>query len=368
MCPNADIRVSDLIEGAVRLEWYEAVALVLTAGMAVLADGADTRIPGPDRMWLSQDGTLLMTAVTSGEPLVPGMASLLAALLPASAPAELRLLDSSNPAVLTASSEDYFKALTFFARGDHEVELRSVFERATSGRHVSTVAAAAPSRRPMLPSRRRVLTIAVVLTTLAVIVTGHWSMTKTPPRARTPDRSGPVVIRDTAKRVHAVMASVREVVWSSLSPPMDEGVRRSADIQLGRRLPHEPTDTRPVASEANLKEVDRLPDRPRPPATTVAAPVGSRRPYAAGDAGVAAPSLLRAQMPEVQPGELPDVRRGVLDLLISESGRVVAARLVTPAARRQEQVMLSAAKTWRFSPALRHGKPVRYRLSMPITW
>jgi hypothetical protein len=47
---------------------------------------------------------------------------------------------------------------------------------------------------------------------------------------------------------------------------------------------------------------------------------------------------------------------------------VLLARLVPTSARLQDRVMVSAAKTWRFTPARRDGQPVRYRLHMPITW
>ena len=36
-------------------------------------------------------------------------------------------------------------------------------------------------------------------------------------------------------------------------------------------------------------------------------------------------------------------------------------KLVTPPKRMTDMLMLSGAKTWRFSPALKNGQPVRYR-------
>ena len=50
-----------------------------------------------------------------------------------------------------------------------------------------------------------------------------------------------------------------------------------------------------------------------------------------------------------------------MELIVSELGRVEEVRLLTPAKRMTDMLLLSGAKTWRFSPAVRNGQPVRYR-------
>ena len=50
----------------------------------------------------------------------------------------------------------------------------------------------------------------------------------------------------------------------------------------------------------------------------------------------------------------------VVDLIISEDGRVESLKLVRPARGVRETMILSAVKAWQFEPALKGGQPVRY--------
>ena len=89
--------------------------------------------------------------------------------------------------------------------------------------------------------------------------------------------------------------------------------------------------------------------------------------YTAQSPGVAAPELVYPQLPRnrrptwaAQPGEL--------DILVLEDGTVAEARLIPQSDRLQDRMLVSAAKAWRFRPALKDGRPVRYRVRIPITW
>ena len=50
-----------------------------------------------------------------------------------------------------------------------------------------------------------------------------------------------------------------------------------------------------------------------------------------------------------------------MELVISKFGRVEQVKLSAPAKRMTDMVLLSSAKTWKFTPATRNGQPVRYR-------
>ena len=89
--------------------------------------------------------------------------------------------------------------------------------------------------------------------------------------------------------------------------------------------------------------------------------------YDSNDPDVVPPKILRAQMPEHPIDGVASEPRGVLELLIDQTGAVQQARLVPDSRRLQDRLMVSAAKTWRFAAARRDGQPVRYRLRMPIT-
>ena len=57
---------------------------------------------------------------------------------------------------------------------------------------------------------------------------------------------------------------------------------------------------------------------------------------------------------------------GTLELIIDEHGVVTAAALVTPVNITYDQLLLSAAKRWRYRPAQRAGQPVKYRKAIAI--
>jgi hypothetical protein len=50
-----------------------------------------------------------------------------------------------------------------------------------------------------------------------------------------------------------------------------------------------------------------------------------------------------------------------MELVISKMGRVQQVKLAAPPKRMTDMLLLSGAKTWRFTPALKDGQPVRYR-------
>ena len=56
----------------------------------------------------------------------------------------------------------------------------------------------------------------------------------------------------------------------------------------------------------------------------------------------------------------------VIELAITETGKVDRVRLVSPAVRMTDMMMLSAAKTWVFEPALQNGHPTPYTLMLNV--
>ena len=89
------------------------------------------------------------------------------------------------------------------------------------------------------------------------------------------------------------------------------------------------------------------------------------RVFSVADHDVAPPRLLRAQVSTplfVNGGRATNV----LEVVISETGRVEQVRLRSEPQRLTDVQLLSSAKTWEFEPASRDGSPVRYRTV--ITW
>jgi hypothetical protein len=88
--------------------------------------------------------------------------------------------------------------------------------------------------------------------------------------------------------------------------------------------------------------------------------------YTVGDEGVLPPIALSRQMPVGPPPGLTRQMVGTLDLLINQEGTVEVVRLYTPLNRYHERMIVSAAKAWRYKPASKEGRPVKFRLVSPI--
>jgi TonB family protein len=59
--------------------------------------------------------------------------------------------------------------------------------------------------------------------------------------------------------------------------------------------------------------------------------------------------------------------RGVLELVIDETGRVEDANMSVPANPRYDPLVLDAAKDWKYRPATLDGVPVKFRRSISLT-
>jgi hypothetical protein len=98
---------------------------------------------------------------------------------------------------------------------------------------------------------------------------------------------------------------------------------------------------------------------------TLSAMTGGRV-YNSGDEGVTEPVALRLYLPDPAP-ETPPSRLGVLMLVVNGEGAVESVRLQSPSNRYHDRFWVSAAKTWRFKPALKDGQPVKFLKRIVIT-
>ena len=64
------------------------------------------------------------------------------------------------------------------------------------------------------------------------------------------------------------------------------------------------------------------------------------------------------------PAQLPVANRGVLELVIDQSGVVESATMRESVNPRYDNQLLTAAKSWQYRPAMLSGKPVTYRLRL----
>ena len=101
-----------------------------------------------------------------------------------------------------------------------------------------------------------------------------------------------------------------------------------------------------------------------PPASEATAAVVDDTIYSEQDRDVVPP-----QTSEILPGPTFTrwtTRTNAMEVIVSETGDVERVRLVTPPQRMPDILVLSRAKVWKFKPAMKDGKPVRYRLL--LTW
>ena len=154
-------------------------------------------------------------------------------------------------------------------------------------------------------------------------------------------------------------------VLEALSDPDLGTASRSASL----------TDLRTLATgfrDLSLKAVTPppAPATPPPPSAVAAAvsPAIVRSIYTGSEGGVIPPGILRQVLPPF-PRDLV-LRRdgaGVLEVVINETGTVESAVMRTPINPRYDQMVLSAAKSWKYDPATVSGKPVKYRKLISIS-
>jgi hypothetical protein len=88
--------------------------------------------------------------------------------------------------------------------------------------------------------------------------------------------------------------------------------------------------------------------------------------YSKADSGVTPPRQVYPALPAQPPTEMKSAFT-VVDLVIAPDGLVERVHLRTTPRDIHEFMLLSAAKAWRFEPALLDGRPVRFLLSVALT-
>jgi tetratricopeptide (TPR) repeat protein len=101
-----------------------------------------------------------------------------------------------------------------------------------------------------------------------------------------------------------------------------------------------------------------VPSRPERPANSV---------FNAEEPGITPPVAVRQNVPRVPSAITNQVRdRGLLELVIDEQGRVTSIELRIPLHPHYDAQLMSAARDWRYSPAMLEGRPVKFRKMIQI--
>ena len=101
----------------------------------------------------------------------------------------------------------------------------------------------------------------------------------------------------------------------------------------------------------------------RPDAPAVASPAAPVE-FRAGNAGVVPPVILSQAPPQVPPTLLDLVKRlrrpETLDVVIDEQGRVDKVTVTQSVNSAYDSLVVAAARGWKYKPATKDGKPVRF--------
>lgn len=119
------------------------------------------------------------------------------------------------------------------------------------------------------------------------------------------------------------------------------------------------------------------PEPPKPAAAPAPAPVAPPTPvvpkpdplhvYNVSDKDVTGPVTLRQEMPPLNPAlRLQASGKGVIEVVINEQGRVEAATIRQAVHPLYDNQLLSAARDWRYQPAMLNGQPVKFRKMIQI--
>lgn len=123
------------------------------------------------------------------------------------------------------------------------------------------------------------------------------------------------------------------------------------------------TDQQLSAEQAATKAALQAPPPPPP------APVDTSKIYTTADQDVVPPVPLEQTIPQWVPplGNFNNQEfTGSLEIVIDESGLVASATMSQRLNVMYDQLLLSATKRWRYRPAFRNGKPVKYRKQISV--
>jgi hypothetical protein len=280
----------------------------------------------------------------------------------------------------------YFRALEQIGPAALTEEARAREERILNARQQVTPAPPVVSRRkkPAAPkdpnetSRSQSLGIALIV--LALIVGGAaWYLRGRPLPAlfqsqnasapvssspeekdaagAPPDSNAPEPSRQTPRRraqARAVENAQEQMVRARELFQRQEYA--AAGVAFDRVIELLGPETSPQAEEVrqiarSLAEVARA-------ARAEAAEVAARE-FRSGDAGVTDPVPLAYLPPKPDPNTPPDMLQ-VLEVHVNASGTVDSAKFVMNRPSFRNSWWTSAAKAWRFTPAMKDGKPVRF--------
>jgi hypothetical protein len=399
---ESSIDFGDLLARDVPLEWHEAVAVVQEACGQLFGPGVEA--PDPTHIRLHPAGTIeLLPQPHSSEPPTQRLGHTLNALMQGTLPpAELRLFASESTSVVAAaiSVDDFSRRLAYFERPGRSRVLQLLYERA------APALAAAPPRRehpdtqaPVAVAsdaenadandgalrnvRARVAVFAALMGCALTFWGWYWLRAnhRTPPVPAVLSETRAVVgslIAGTVSSGKALLGSAGLIDVPKTAATPDPDIPGDVKIRPAR------DNKTPASRSSSTSSVPSppvvAPETREQPAGSVSPPARAATPdevsadatvYTANAPGVLPPKLVWPQLPTTAPTDGADPPRpspGEVDLLVNEGGVVEAVKLLTAPGGFHQRMLLSAMKAWRYHPAVKDGRPVRYvvRVTIPF--
>jgi len=390
------VRLDELLARQVDVQWFEGVAIVQAICRHLLARGVSNgEFPVATQIGIGADGAVRVLGTASTKA-VPAAAHLLAGLLSDDVPVRLRLVVSqaTGEASTIQNLREFSEALGYFERPDGELIVRNLVQRAMLAaprkqadepgseqvhpHQKPETAAVKPARVKKATLRLTAMAVVAILASLA------WFAS----------RQG---------RVSAAFAGITDVFAGGPEAGLNEPLENSASPKetgaQGATRPHQSHSSVTATSHSQPDEAQK--ESPGAPAARVRSLVPivtsarsgvpssgvSGVPEAAqtyvifaSEPGVNASNLIyskadsavtppRQVYPALPAEPRADLKRAltVVDLVIAPDGLVERVHLRTAPRDIHEFMLLSAAKAWRFQPALLDGRPVRFLHSVALT-
>jgi hypothetical protein len=401
-----EIDVQDLLARDVVVAWFESVALVQSVCRGLISGGEGGAFPAGSSILLRSDGSTVVSGPFSDGPAVESAARLLAEMNSSDLPVQLRLVITQAAASGSPYSglEDFSRALAYYERSEPQQILQGLYARAAaaprrSGDAPKTLAPSGPPQESAAPKRpnqkkRSQMPLVAGLATVVGLSVAGWASGGLPAVGQ-PLTQGMTLFENTVRAKLGAAPVDAAAPTPDAAAPLERqpATGRSSARVTGRMSTPSPRVGEP-ASRAVAPAANRAPEplaaldtsslsaaiaavsgvAPRfystvdivANAAPTTYPEGGRV-YSWRDEGVVPPRAVYPQLPTAPHGAPADGQT-IVDLVIAPTGHVEGARLRTPPRNIHEFMLLSAAKAWRFDPAVHEdGHPVRFRHSVVIT-
>ena len=395
------VRVSDILARAVPIRWDEAVALLQEILDTVTTAGASAPIPAFEDVFIDREGAVTVNGTRRGErgPVAAGRA-LHALLATADIPVPLRLfVTQANAPDTHQSLQAFAEGLAYFGKPGRAELIGAIVERYRT----STPATASSPRRPdappplphaaradQVPEPRRMAARWLMAAAGGLLVGSLAAVIWFGALGGGGGSRAESTVMQAKTAFAAATSTIKNSVASQTKPTQPAPRARSAE-----REPVAATRTRPQAvsqggsapgnvvgdsaahsipSVLDLSPISPIPT-PGPPAVSttresVVAPreAGAKTIYSPADADVDPPVMMYPSLPPTVfvARNADAVVLNRMELVIAADGSVERVRLVNGPTRMPDMMLLSGAKLWKFTPAVKDGVPVRYLTT--VTW